>query len=211
MLCRAIRSLKLFRRPSGFFPSMKSIMRGFAVLCLPALLCLCVPLKADSFKILYFSGFVSQVDLFYDPQGTLYKPPVAPVSVGDPLTGQLSFSVLDFPTFTLRNYGLHGTSGNWSSGFSKPGIFIGGGQLSLTVDAAQQFVSINLIDPAGGTNWQAGTFSASERSGYPFSWWRFEATLTSIPDGGYSAAMLGGVLAVLTLIHRRKSPGLPGL
>jgi hypothetical protein len=183
-----------------------STLRACAVL---ALLCLCIPLKADSFTTIPFSGYVSQVDLFYDPQGTVYQPPVPRVSVGDLLTGSLSKSVFDLPGgSTITTWGLSGSSGTWFGHDSSPGIFSGPGQLFFQHFTAQQGIYLTLIDPNGGTNWQSGTFSATDQNGYPYSWWRFTATINQIPDGGNSAAMLGVGMSFLGLafhVHRRRA------
>jgi hypothetical protein len=182
-----------------------SILRGSAVL---TLLCLCIPLKADSSTTIPFSGFVSKVELFYDPQGTLYQPVVAPVSVGDPLSGYLSKSVSDYPGGTITNWGLSGFSGTWFGHDSAPYTFIGSGQLYFQHFTALQGVYLTLIDPNGGTDWQSGTFSALNHYGYPYAWWRFEATINQVPDGGQAAAMLGAGLSFLGLafhVHRRRA------
>jgi hypothetical protein len=49
---------------------------------------------------------------------------------------------------------------------------------------------------------QTGTFGFSDRIGFPFSWWRFSADVTtasapSVPDAGSTALMLGLSLMAL--------------
>jgi hypothetical protein len=145
-----------------------------------------------------FHGYVSSITVVYDPQDTLYKPVVPPVAVGDFLSGTLSPHPLI--------WGFTASSGNWTSGVpstGQPSIFGGTLQYTIHTSSAGRGASITLIDPDGGTNWKSGTFVATEKGGYPYSWWSFEATVT-VPDEGLplgaSAALLGSVL----WIHRRR-------
>jgi hypothetical protein len=162
----------------------RSPLRTLGVL---ALLVLAPCARAVTFQ---FHGTITSVQVFYNPGETLYPMPVAPVAVGDAFSGYLSGP--DGPGI----WGLGGASGSWFMGLGIGQPTIDDGRLGYGADAAGKFLRIELFDPAGGTDWQHGIFSASDRNGFPFAWWSFEATVT-VPDRlplGLPAALLGSLM-----------------
>lgn len=183
---------------------MKTFQRGLAVL---ALLCFALP-RAEAVTIysIPFTAVVSKVDNFYDPQRTLHQPEVPPVSVGVQLVGVLNVNLN--PLDSRTSYSLLVKGGDYIGADGHSGPYPVGGLLLFQHQTAGQFMGLTLRDPAGGRDWESGTFIASDQWDYPDAWWRFEATLTQIPDGGHSAAMLGIGLVLLGLVvhQRRETP-----
>ena len=182
---------------------MRSLLANLTAIALSSI---CLPLKAAFITtvdvIPPFTAVVTQVNNIYDPQGTLYQPPIPPVVLGDIVRGSFSVSSPSFPgassTLALTLSNGRGWAGHEGGipGSVRPGLFQFGHETAL------QGVGISLYDPAGGTNWQSGSVSASDRSGYPYSWWSFSANIITLPDGGPTGGMLCAVFAVLLLIRR---------
>jgi hypothetical protein len=163
-----------------------STLRGCVVL---ALICLALP-RAEAVTI-PFSGTVSLVETFYDPQGTLYRPPVPTVSVGTVITG--TFTTPDIPG--TGSYGVGAQGGNFVGSDSSPFISTQGGEITFSHETSGRTIFLTLKG-------QTGTFGFSDRIGFPFSWWRFSADVTtasapSVPDAGSTALMLGLSLMAL--------------
>jgi hypothetical protein len=171
------------------------------LLTILAALTLCVPVKAASISI-PFTAIVDSIETFYNPGDTLYKFPVVPVSIGTVLTGALSWTN-DYNSGTL---GLGAQGGNFYAGDSHPGPYPVG-KVTFAHETAQRYIGLDLIGGVGSQDWRSGTFYSSSTSGYPYSWYRFSATLVQIPDTGSTVGMLGSGFGLLVLLRRFRAAG----